>query len=326
MPVILLDDTQSGHVPSVPPSSTPRRTSSRLAQASPASLWQGDNRKEKSATAKGSTHPNILHVNIPSEKTTSHYSVSSASNEDNSGEDGIGESYTPATSVHVTPVGGPDTSKPQRVSASARARELRSSALSLNNGNTQKALKRNSTTANLSLDGDSKFGNPDADAALAHDLQLQEYQNQEYQNPPKRFKPFGLEVQDSAHEESSGSDIAEFDQVTGKESWKYRSPPGKRRTLGQNKKAKKGNLPKNETPDESDLGYDSYESFDMPSFDSDLPDDSSNDSSSDSDAIFGMPVLYPPSRNGSIRRPHLAAPRRLTSYDRLLEGVSRRVS
>ena len=170
----------------------------------------------------------------------------------------------------------------------------------------------------MTLDGDSKFGNSgnpaaDADAALARDLQLQEYQN-----PPKRFKPVDLEVQDSAHEECSASDIEEFGQATEKESRKYRSPPGKRGAVDRNKKA---DLPTHESSNESDLGYDSYESLGMPFDYSDYSDDSS-----DSDAIFGMPVYYPSSRNGSSRRPQLAPPRRLSAYDRLLEGMTRRVS
>ncbi|KAL1845619.1 DNA repair protein rad16 [Paecilomyces lecythidis] len=77
---------------------------------------------------------------------------------------------TPATSVTGTPgYSIPNNSTKKRVSASARARELRSSTFSLQNA--AKGLKRDATSL---LDDQSTMES--SDAALARSLQLEEYQ------------------------------------------------------------------------------------------------------------------------------------------------------
>jgi DNA repair protein RAD16 len=116
-----------------------------------------------------------LEVAIPL-KPTPRRSPSSVAAEDTSA-DGNNEYDTPATSVAVTPAASDIGPSKKRVSASVRARELRSSNMFLGG---LKGSKRS-----LATETDNYFEAEmaeSADAVLARDLQLQEYQ----QNPPKR--------------------------------------------------------------------------------------------------------------------------------------------
>ncbi|RDW93243.1 DNA repair protein RAD16 [Aspergillus mulundensis] len=116
-----------------------------------------------------------LEVAIPV-KSARRRSPSSSVAADDTSADGITEYDTPATSVAVTPAESDIGTSKKRVNASARARELRSSNMSLGG---PRGLKRQSA-----LKADEYTMPDNADAALAMDLQLQEYQN----NPPKRRK------------------------------------------------------------------------------------------------------------------------------------------
>ncbi|KAL5001420.1 SNF2 family N-terminal domain-containing protein [Aspergillus recurvatus] len=168
-------------------SSSSRRTSLRLAQASSTPKCEKpETQHEIADTEDESQSPDVpktrrgvrlakLEVAIPLKQTTRRSPPSSVAADDTS-TDGIAGYDTPATSVAVTPAASDIGVSKKRVSASARARELRSSNMSLGG---LKCLKRSAATE---TGGHSKVKS--ADSALARDLQLQEYQ----QNPPKRRK------------------------------------------------------------------------------------------------------------------------------------------
>ncbi|KKK24113.1 DNA repair protein [Aspergillus rambellii] len=111
----------------------------------------------------------VLEVAIPFKKPAPYNSSSSSVAADDTSRDGTLEYNTPATSVVNTPAESDVGQPKKRVSASARARELRSSMMSLG---TQKGVKR---PADVVMDDD--YSTPEsADAALARSLQLEEYQ------------------------------------------------------------------------------------------------------------------------------------------------------
>lgn len=130
------------------PSTTPRRTSSRLAALS--------NAHDTGA----SNTPSALEVAVPARKQSTGRGSSHSSLDDVSGDD---TRSTPATSVAITPAES-DVNKPnKRVNASARARALRESAM--HSGVAQNKRKRNPPG----------FTQNDVDEALARHLQAQEY-------------------------------------------------------------------------------------------------------------------------------------------------------
>ncbi|KAL1999063.1 hypothetical protein VTN02DRAFT_5108 [Thermoascus thermophilus] len=118
---------------------------------------RGDREGKAALEAKART--NYIEVQIPVKKESS-----SSTSDDEMDDD------TPATSVTATPADS-ETNKPRkRVSASARARELRASAFSLNHASGP------SKRAASALFADDSATNESSDAALAHALQMEEYQ------------------------------------------------------------------------------------------------------------------------------------------------------
>ncbi|KAL4919388.1 SNF2 family N-terminal domain-containing protein [Aspergillus aurantiobrunneus] len=185
------DTKQGSAVLSVPApdtlsSSFSRRTSLRLAQASTPKTENFESQRNIADTedelvfsrvSKPRNGARLAEVEVPLKKSAPRRSASSSVAEDTSA-DGITEYDTPATSVAVTPIES-DIGRPKkRVSASARAQELCSSNMSLGG---QKRVKRSSAT-----DTDDYSMPENADAALARNLQLQEY----HQTFPKRRKTF----------------------------------------------------------------------------------------------------------------------------------------
>ncbi|KAL4737090.1 SNF2 family N-terminal domain-containing protein [Aspergillus similis] len=165
-------------------SSSSRRTSLRLAQASSASKLEtqpekADTGDELKSSGVPKTRRGLrlakLEVAIPL-KPTPRRSPSSVAADDTSA-DGITEYDTPATSVAVTPAASDIGPSKKRVSASVRARELRSNNMFLG------GLKGSKRCLATETDDYFEAGMAEsADAVLARDLQLQEYQ----QNPTKR--------------------------------------------------------------------------------------------------------------------------------------------
>ncbi|KAJ0416660.1 SNF2 family N-terminal domain-containing protein [Aspergillus carlsbadensis] len=160
------------------PFSLPRRKSTRLAQTFPPKPDPIENEQEIADTEEEMTMMSSktpiprtelglskLEVAIPLKKTSRSSASSSVATDDTSA-DGMTGYDTPATSVAVTPaesdIGGPK----KRVSASARARDLRSRTMS---------LQRQRGKRPLATDADDYFTPESADAALARSLQMQEY-------------------------------------------------------------------------------------------------------------------------------------------------------
>ncbi|KAL6233886.1 hypothetical protein BDW75DRAFT_179969 [Aspergillus navahoensis] len=181
-------DTKQGSAALTDPSSSSssRRTSLRLAQASSAPKYEKSeiqheiadtgNESESSGIQKTRREMRLarLQVAIPL-KPTPRRSPSSVAADDTSA-DGITGYDTPATSVVVTPAASDIGASKKRVSASARARELRSSNMSL--GGLQGSKRSFAAETNI------YFKVRGANGALARDLPLQESQ----QNPSKRQK------------------------------------------------------------------------------------------------------------------------------------------
>ncbi|KAE8364188.1 SNF2 family N-terminal domain-containing protein [Aspergillus caelatus] len=157
-------------------SALPRRTSSRLARSSVSDARKSDTTADKERGLHNPSTLRPLHgsrlaaveVAIPLKKQSPTRSTSSSDLiEDISGDD-MNVYSTPASSVAVTPAELDMTKARKRVSASARARELRSSIMSLD---TRKGSKRDFTT--ITTDDPTAES---SDAAFAQALQLQEYQ------------------------------------------------------------------------------------------------------------------------------------------------------
>ncbi|OJJ81120.1 DNA repair protein RAD16 [Aspergillus glaucus CBS 516.65] len=137
------NDTSSNNTPPA------RRTSARLAHSR-------TNADANNTQVAGPSRNHSLQVAVPVKNLSASHTSSSRSSVEN------GSGSTPATSVAVTPVESDGNRPNKRISASARAAELRSSTMSLG---TQRGRKR----------GPSGFTKEDMDEALARALQAEEY-------------------------------------------------------------------------------------------------------------------------------------------------------
>ncbi|GES60613.1 DNA excision repair protein Rad16 [Aspergillus terreus] len=212
-------------VEDIPP--PPRRTSARLTRQSfnsnsidTAPADEGNTMNPPQPASAGLGHKRVsLEVAIPVPSRSSSRATSSAV--DDTSHDGTNGYNTPATSVAVTPVASDAGRSRKRVSASTRAKELRSSAMSLHAGNGTKRA--------FSAISDSTPDN--ADEALALSLQAQEYQA----SFPKRPKLSGTEhlvIADSAGE-SSLSELdsdADMDGMTEDDSEPWQPQQASKRT------------------------------------------------------------------------------------------------
>ncbi|KAL5360811.1 SNF2 family N-terminal domain-containing protein [Aspergillus floccosus] len=250
--------------------------------------------KPPQSASAGLGHKRVsLEVAIPVPSRSSSRATSSAV--DDTSYDGTNEYNTPATSVAVTPVASDAGRSRKRVSASTRARELRSSAMSLHTVNGTKRA--------FSAISDST---PDkADEALALALQAQEYQA----SFPKRHKLSGtedLEIADSAGE-SSLSELdsdADMDGLTDDDSEPWQPQQASKRS--------RRSMDKNVIPNSED--GDSL--LDDGSEDANLYITSSGDDSTDSEAEIPLieqrrprPAAASGSR-GQRRRARTRAPTR----------------
>lgn len=155
--------------------------------------------------ARKTSRPTV-EVTVPVKRAQSSSRVSSAASiADDASGDGTNETNTPATSAVMTPADSDVNTSRKRVSATARAQELRTGALSL--GNSQRGRKR---TASAMSTGPQSAERSDADLARA--LQFEEYG----EPAPKRQKASGSkrrnvrEVADSTDDEF----IAELDDLS----------------------------------------------------------------------------------------------------------------
>ncbi|OJJ57795.1 hypothetical protein ASPSYDRAFT_47020 [Aspergillus sydowii CBS 593.65] len=194
--------------PDVPPSSSSRRTSLRLAQTAPSTpkVESLENQREiadsedellSSGVSKPPGVARLAKVEVAIPLKYRRSPSSSVAAEDTSA-DGITGYDTPATSAAVTPAES-DIGRSKRVSASARAQELRSSNMSLG---AKRGVKRSAAT-----ETDDYFTPENADAALARNLQLQEYQ----QNIPKRRKSSDNSIPEIGGSEDDDSPLSEID-------------------------------------------------------------------------------------------------------------------
>ncbi|KAL4781162.1 P-loop containing nucleoside triphosphate hydrolase protein [Aspergillus varians] len=196
------------------PSSSPRRTSLRLARASSTPKPQkfdsqreiADSENDLMASGTSKSHEGArlakVEVAIPLKKSTFRRSASSSVAAEDTSADGITGYDTPGTSVTVTPAESDMVRSKKRVSASARAQELRSNNMSLGR---QRGVKRSSA-----IETDDYFTPESADAALARNLQLQEYQ----QNFSKRRKTSDdafLDIEDFADDDSILTELDDDD-------------------------------------------------------------------------------------------------------------------
>ncbi|KAL4811554.1 SNF2 family N-terminal domain-containing protein [Aspergillus unguis] len=193
------------------PSSSSRRTSSRLAQTYSALKTEAlSNQREiadsddelasplVTAKSQGSRSAK-LEVAIPIRKPAALRSASSSVAAEDTSADGLAEYDTPATSVAVTPAVSDIGTAKKRVSASTRARELRSSNMALGG---QRGLKRS-----VAVEEDDYFASESADAALARNLQFQEYQ----QDSTKRQKTSGGSLEEIDGFSDGNSELTELD-------------------------------------------------------------------------------------------------------------------
>ncbi|KAA8642144.1 DNA repair protein RAD16 [Aspergillus tanneri] len=188
--------------------SLPRRTSLRLAQSSSIStpakkVDQTSTNEDSSASIgtvgshQGNHRSASLEVAIPLKKHTPHRSPSAS------------------TSTEESNIPGPK----KRVSASARARELRSSTMSLN----PQRRRKTALTVNTASDSASEA----SDAALARALQIEEYQSL----PSKRRKVSeGIKSEIKDSDDDSILTELESDDNMGQGDFKQWQPPRKSRT------------------------------------------------------------------------------------------------
>jgi len=157
--------------------------------------------REGRAALEAQARTSSIEIHIPVKKESPAQGPSSSTSVDGASRDEMNGDDTPATSVAVTPADS-ETNKPRkRVSASARARELRSSAFSLS---TARGLKRDASA--LSAD-DSTIES--SDAALARALQMEEYQRTGVKRQKLsmgRSKP-ALEIQNSTDDDDMLTDL-----------------------------------------------------------------------------------------------------------------------
>lgn len=118
---------------------------------------------------------------------------------DNTSADGTNGYTTPATSVAPTPAEQDAANPKKRISAAARARELRSSTLAINTGGGRKRTRATTSGDSTPLQ--------QSDEAIAAALQAEEYQKT---STKRRKVP---EISDSAEEESDLTDLTLNDDV-----------------------------------------------------------------------------------------------------------------
>ncbi|KAL5335252.1 SNF2 family N-terminal domain-containing protein [Aspergillus crustosus] len=191
-------------------SSSTRRTSLRLARAAPTSKIEiresqselADSEYELMTLEAPKPHGRVglsnVEVAIPIKNSISRRSASSSVAGGDTSADSITRYDTPATSIAVTPAESDRGRSKKRVSASARALELRSSTMSLG---TQTGSKRS-----LANETENYFTVEDTDAALARTLQLQEYE----QNRSKRRK-VSADVESLADDDSLLTELNDDD-------------------------------------------------------------------------------------------------------------------
>ncbi|PLB36696.1 DNA repair protein RAD16 [Aspergillus candidus] len=188
------------------PSSFPRRTSARLARSAQIDVSVDD-------TGNGLPHAEELraprNIKMPAIEVaipTKNYSPGpsltrspSSSIVDNTSADGTNGYTTPATSVAPTPAEQDAANPKKRISAAARARELRSSTLAINTGGGRKRTRATTSGDSTPLQ--------QSDEAIAAALQAEEYQKT---STKRRKVP---EISDSAEEESDLTDLTLNDDV-----------------------------------------------------------------------------------------------------------------
>ncbi|OJJ42996.1 hypothetical protein ASPZODRAFT_136870 [Penicilliopsis zonata CBS 506.65] len=199
---------------------------------------------------------NRIEVAIPVRKINTPSTASSTIATEDISADGTTEYNTPATSVAETPA-APDTSeKRKRVSASARASELRSSALALKTRSTAK--RSHSLVATEESEPET------ADAVLARDLQLQEYDRPLRKRQKTSRAKNSVEIRDSFDTESFLSELSDGDgEFDGSESSDGQTGPATRRSLRSKKVTKMPIIDTNAVDDEKDESYvEDFESSD----------------------------------------------------------------
>lgn len=302
-------------------SSLPRRTSLRLAQSSANANANantnnaqandlGNNMNNSySLTSSNGTRPTSVEVAIPLPKTrlSSHSSSTPSVAEDILGG-GPNDYNTPATSVAVTPSESDVNMSRQRISATTRARELRSNAPSLN---TRRGLKRDS-------DGIPDYISADAhsDADLARILQIQEYQEpaQKRQKVSANMKRSSWEIQDSTEDDDASRALDESSEAEEGDAVKGWQPSGRTRapTLVGSKTIVADSEDSNFTGgDESDDQEDIYEN--------DLEATDSSSALSDEDE----PLSLRRSRNGNVDNSSIRATARSRPRPRARVSASR---
>ncbi|KAL4933614.1 DNA repair protein RAD16 [Aspergillus undulatus] len=243
-----------------------------------------------------------LEVAIPVKKPSSRGSASSSVAAEDTSADGITGYDTPATSVAVTPAESDIVLHKKRVSASARARELRSSNMSLGG---QKGTKRS-----LAADTDDYFAHESADAVLAQRLQMQEYQ----ESAPKRQK-----ISDGSLSRIEGSDddasiLTELDDDV------YEEPMdlAPRKTA---KSSRRSNV-KPVIPDSDDLDDDDSDA----NFEDELSNSGSDSDDASSAASVEQPLIVQRVARANNARQRLQSRRRpnVTPASALAAGMSYR--
>lgn len=300
-------------------SSLPRRTSLRLAQASSISNSgkAGPNSEQSNAAEPRAGHSSkSIEVAIPLKKVGLRSNASSPTLTEDSSGDAVNEYNTPATSVAVTPVES-DTNKPRkRISASTRARELRSSTFSLNNS--RRGLKRDSAAISANTNTES------SDEALARALQMEEYQN-----PPKRHKPstdtnsYSLEIQDSTDDGSTLTDLGEISETIEEGPRQWQPRPRTRSSFQMTGKTVILNSEESNSSERDEI-EDEMEDIYQLDLDSPLSDSESPTSEDDDDE----PLTSRPqrNRNNSRTQTRVSASRSSRTNRALPPGMSYRVS
>ena len=166
-------------------------------------------------------HTPAVEVAIPVNKRhPSSRGSSAASVADDTSGDGRNDYSTPGTSVAVTPAESSASTSRKRVSATARARELGSSTMSLNNA--QRGLRRSSRSIFAATPP-----NEDSDAQLARTLQLREYQR-----PAKRqrissgAKKRAFEIPDSTEDDEPLTELEDLSEFIDEEAIMEWEPSG----------------------------------------------------------------------------------------------------
>lgn len=205
---LVISDTARSEASSSRAGSLPRRTSARLSQPSstPTDKTKAidqipdtdDTSDGLSSPVSNDHHLPAVEVAIPANNASrsSHGSSAASIAEDTSG-DGTNDGSTPGTSVAATPAASGVSTTRKRVSATARAQELRSLI------NRQRGMKRSS--GGISAEAPTT---ETSDANMARDLQLREYQK-----PSKRQRVSAnaarsaLEIPNSTEDEEFVSEL-----------------------------------------------------------------------------------------------------------------------